>query len=134
MANCGSEPKVVVFFDINVSHKFKRVLESAGDGMEVVFLEHKLGREEDYNVLKHFERLAREKYPKSAAFLLTHDGNFEKDSLFDPESPVFIIKIPLSSSEGKILTKDALGVLVGFFSLLLSSPRPLKFSGWLSVK
>ena len=130
----SSCPRIVVFFDINVSHKAREVIEKAADGVKVVFLKHNLSREKDDVVLKHFEKEARRNHPGARAFILTHDRNFENDSGYSLSSPLSIIKIPMSTSESKILTGIALEVVVNFLKFLVSQPRPMRFTGVLNIE
>ena len=134
----SSGPRVVIFFDINVSHRAKGIIEKAVEGAKVVFLKHNLSREEDDVVLGHFEAEARRKYPGAHAFILTHDRNFENDSGYSLSSPLSIIKIPMSTSEGKILTELALETVISFLksflNFLSSKPRPTRFVGVLNIE
>ncbi|MEK7566655.1 MAG: hypothetical protein AAB527_00775 [Patescibacteria group bacterium] len=130
----SSGARIVVFFDINVPHYFKETIEKVADGVEVVFLKHELSREKDDVVLKHFEKEARQKHPGALAFILTHDLNFENDSGYSLSSPLSIIKIPMSTSECRILTKIALKTVVNFFKFLSSQPRPVRFIGVFKIE
>src|SRR3989344_3447771 len=130
----SSGARIVVFFDINVSHKAREILEKAAEGVKVVFLKHNLSREKDDVVLKHFEKEARRNHPGARAFILTHDRNFENDSGYSLSSPLSIIKIPMSTSERKILAGIALEVIVNFLKFLTSQPRPMRFTGVLNIE
>src|SRR3989344_9079722 len=130
----SSGARIVVFFDINVSHKAKEILEKAAEGVRVVFLKHNLSREKDDVVLEHFEEETRRKYPGAMGFILTHDRNFENDSGYSLSSPLSIIKIPMSTSESKILTGIALEVVAIFLKFIASQPRPMRFTGVLNIE
>ncbi len=130
----SSGPRIVVFFDINVSHKAREILEKAAEGVKVVFLKHNLSREKDDIVLRHFEKEARRNHPGAQAFILTHDRNFENDSGYSLFSPISIIKIPMSTSGGKILTEIALETVANFLKFLSCQPRPVRFTGIFNIE
>ena len=123
----------VVFWDVNAGET-EEILNSFHPRLKVVPFDHRLHRASDSELIKFFEREARDKYPNSKVFVVTHDRGFERETGFRPlESPIAIIKIP-SPSLGPSLFKYAIESLKMILLPILNAPRSVKVRGVVEIE